>query len=134
MNLRQYSPIWNLILIVLVMYGVHKTVFYFFSIHTAAFYYSLETVYLFFLLSALVVFFIVLKIKERNFDQIGMTFMLLTSIKTVFSYIMLRPVLKLVPPESPIEKNNFFMTFVVFLLIETLLTIRILNQKGQNSK
>lgn len=134
MNLKKYRPIWNLILAVIGIYGIHKMVFYYFSVTTSGFYYSIEIIYLFFFVCSLLVFLILLYIRERNFDQIGLTFMAVTSVKMIFSYIMFRPVLKLIPVSSQIEKNNYFMTFVVFLLIETLLTIRILNEKRQNSK
>jgi hypothetical protein len=99
-----------------------------------SFYYSLETLYGFFLFLSLIVVLILLKINDRNFDQIGMTFLAVTSIKMILSYVALRPVLNLVPTASTIEKNSFFMIFVVFLSIETLITIRILNENGQNSK
>jgi hypothetical protein len=133
MNLIKYRPIWTLLISVILIYGLHKTAFYFFLIDTKSFYYSIETLYGFFLCLSLIVILILLKIKKRNFDQIGIAFLAITSIKMVLSYVALRPVLNSVPTASPIEKNSFFMIFVVFLTIETLITIRILNEKDQNS-
>ena len=130
MNLKKYRPILTLLISVILIYGLHKTGFYFFLIDTTSFYYSIETLYGFFLFLSLIVVLILLKIKERNFDQIGMTFLAVTSIKMILSYVALQPVLNLVPPASTIEKNNFFMIFVVFLAIETLITIGILNDNG----
>jgi hypothetical protein len=130
MNLKKYRPILTLLISVILIYGLHKTGFYFFLIDTTSFYYSIETLYVFFLFLSLIVVLILLKIKERNFDQIGMTFLAVTSIKMILSYVALQPVLNLVPPASTIEKNNFFMIFVVFLAIETLITIGILNDNG----
>jgi hypothetical protein len=134
MNLNKYRPIWTLLISAILIYGLHKMAFYFFLIDTNSFYYSLETLYGFFLFLSLIVVLILLKINDRNFDQIGMTFLAVTSIKMILSYVALRPVLNLVPTASTIEKNSFFMIFVVFLSIETLITIRILNENGQNSK
>jgi hypothetical protein len=67
--------------------------------------------------------------KEKNIDSVGQTFLLVTSIKMALAYVLLHPILqntsKLITP----EKSNFFLIFAVFLTIETLVTIRMLNKK-----
>jgi hypothetical protein len=45
------------------------------------------------------------------------------------SFMFLRPILNLDLPKTPVEKINFFAIFIYFLVIETLITIRILNNK-----
>jgi hypothetical protein len=70
-----------------------------------------------------------LKVKERSFDNIGMSFLLSTSVKMIFCYLILRPLLQVSSHNITIEKKNFFMIFILFLAIETVLTIRILNEK-----
>jgi hypothetical protein len=45
------------------------------------------------------------------------------------AYIFVKPILNLNLPKTPIEKINFFVIFIYFLAIETLVTIRILNNK-----
>ena len=93
----------------------------------ADFYYSIPLLYgLFFLLSA-VILIIVTKISEKNFDNTGMVFMIATSIKMVVAFFLVRPILPL--EDNKIEKINFFIIFILFLLIETILVAKILNKK-----
>ena len=93
----------------------------------ADFYYSIPRLYgLFFLLSA-VILIIVTKISEKNFDNTGMVFMIATSIKMVVAFFLVRPILPL--EDNKIEKINFFIIFILFLLIETILVAKILNKK-----
>jgi predicted transporter len=93
----------------------------------ADFYYSIPLLYgLFFMLSA-VILIIVTKISEKNFDNTGMVFMIATSIKMVVAFFLVRPILPL--EDNKIEKINFFIIFILFLLIETILVAKILNKK-----
>ncbi|WP_396209531.1 hypothetical protein [Flavobacterium sp.] len=93
----------------------------------ANFYYSIPLLYgLFFMLSAAILI-IVTKISEKNFDNTGMVFMIATSIKMVVAYFLVRPILLI--EDNKIEKINFFIIFILFLLIETILVAKILNKK-----
>lgn len=112
---------------------LHQFVFYFFTIKTESFYYSPEILYVLFSAASFIVILIVLKIKEKNFDSVGMAFLVITSIKMVFSYVILRPILSKTVATNGVEKTNFFVMFVVFLAIETVVTIRILNEKHKNT-
>jgi hypothetical protein len=56
-----------------------------------------------------------------------MVFMIATSIKMGIAYFLVRPILHVEP--NKIEKINFFAVFVLFLLLETLFTAKILNKK-----
>jgi hypothetical protein len=67
--------------------------------------------------------------KEKNIDSVGQTFLLLTSIKMVVAYVLLHPILQSTNQLLTAEKVNFFITFALFLTIETVVTIRILNKK-----
>lgn len=129
MILKNYKSFLFLFLSVVVAYVLHKLVFYFFKINQGAFYYSLEKLYSIFFILSLTILLILLKIKERNFDQLGMSFLLLTSIKTIFYYLLLKPILKMSHHEAATEKTNFFILFIIFLTIETVVTIRILSEK-----
>jgi hypothetical protein len=66
--------------------------------------------------------------KEKNIDSVGQTFLLLTSIKMIIAFILLHPILQSTNQLMTPEKMNFFFTFAVFLAIETIVTIRILNK------
>lgn len=129
MFLKNYKTYLFLVVSVLVVYVIHQLVFYFFKINPNAFYYSLEKLYAIFFSFSFIIISILLKIKERNFDQVGMSFLLLTTIKIGFYYLLLKPILKISHYDITLEKMNFFVMFVLFLAIETIVTIRILSEK-----
>jgi hypothetical protein len=110
-------------------YIVHKIVFHFLVIDDQDFYYALETLYAVFYVLSLIVFIILLKVKEKSFDNVGMSFLLSTSVKMIFCFLLLKPILKNASGENTLEKMNFFVIFMLFLAIETILTIRLLNEK-----
>ena len=129
MNLKNYNPLLSLIILVALAYGLHRGAFYLFDFRDATFHYSLETLYALFLGLSVIVFLVMLKVKERSFDNVGMSFMLTTSAKMIVCFLILRPILQTTTENNAIEKKNFFMMFILFLAIETVLTIRILNEK-----
>jgi hypothetical protein len=129
MSLKNYRPLFNLVFLAGVVYLIHKLIFYFFRINQELFFYSIETLYLLFLAFSFVVFLILLKVKERSFDNVGMSFLLTTSLKMILCYLVLKPILKISSHDTTTEKVNFFVMFVLFLTMETVLTIRILNEK-----
>ncbi|MFV5690773.1 hypothetical protein ACM55K_01970 [Flavobacterium sp. LT1R49] len=129
MNLQNYKPLLNLVLLAVLAYILHKIVFYVLNINDSAFHYTLETLYVLFLGLSTIVFIVLLKVRERSFDNVGMSFLLGTSVKMIFCYLILRPLLQVSAQNNTIERKNFFMMFILFLAIETILTIRILNEK-----
>ena len=94
MNLKNYKPLISLALLITVVYILHKIIFYSFNIDDAPFHYSIEELYMLFSVLSAVVLFVLLKVKERSFDNVGMSFLLSTSIKMVVCYLILRPVLQ----------------------------------------
>jgi hypothetical protein len=131
MNFKKFSPFLNLLSLVLVIYVIHSFIFYLFNIDTNTFHYSLEALYLFFFLLSTIIFKVLVMVKEKSFDNVGMSFLLVTSVKVIFCYLIVRPLLNISKPNSPIEKANFFVLFIVFLAIETLFTIRLVNENEQ---
>jgi hypothetical protein len=129
MNLKKWLPFLTLMGISFLLYVIHKLVFYSCNISQELFHYSLETLYLFFFVLSAVIFKVLLIIKEKSFDNVGMSFLLATSIKMVFCYLILRPLLQIPKTNNPTERINFFILFIVFLIIETLFTIRLVNEK-----
>jgi hypothetical protein len=119
----------KLIFVALPIFIIHVLLFNanLITVKEADFYYSIPQLYgLFFMLSA-VILIIVTKISEKNFDNTGMVFMIATSIKMVVAFFLVRPILPL--EDNKIEKINFFIIFILFLLIETILVAKILNKK-----
>lgn len=129
MILKKYQSILILLTSVVVVYVLHKLFFYVFKINQEIFYYSLEKLYGMFLMLSVVLIFILIRIKERSFDQLGMSFLLLTTSKIILYYLLLKPILNSSSSDVATEKMNFFALFIVFLTIETVLTIRMLNEK-----
>ena len=129
MDLKNYKPLLYILFFAVAAYLVHKMIFSALKIEEAHFYYSLETLYVLFFALSISIMFVILKVKERSFDNVGMSFLIVTSLKMVFCYLVLRPLLQLSNSSDPTEKINFFILFIVFLIIDTLFTIRLLNEK-----
>ena len=129
MLLENYKPILHLFFFALPTYILHKAVFIFFDIPNQNFHYSLESLYLIFFSFSTLFFIGLLKYGTKNFDTIGMMFMMGTLIQMFFCYLVLRPILNDKIQNVSVEKTNFFITFILFLLFETLLTVRLLNEK-----
>ena len=126
---NSFATLKKLIFVALPIFIIHESLFNvnLITAKEADFYYSIPLLYgLFFLLSA-VILIIVTKISEKNFDNTGMVFMIATSIKMVVAYFLVRPILLI--EDNKIEKINFFIIFILFLLIETILVAKILNKK-----
>lgn len=129
MLVKSYKPILYLFFFALVACVVHKALFLVLDINAQNFYYSIEFLYLiFFGLSALL-YLILLIVKKKNFEVIGMAFLFGTFTQMLVGYLILRPILENKSGEVMVEKINFFITFILFLLFETLLTVRLLNEK-----
>lgn len=94
-----------------------------------SFYYSTSFLFGIYFLMATSIVLILNFIKKINLDYVGYSFLILTFIKMIVAYFIIRPVLVSTGKSYIIDKANFFILFIYFLLIETLLTIRILNNK-----
>ncbi|PKB16772.1 hypothetical protein [Flavobacterium sp. 5] len=129
MNFKKLYPFLTLAGVSGGLYLIHKMVFSIFTIKYDQFYYSLETLYLIFFFLSAIIFRVLLTIKEKSFDNVGMSFLLATSVKMIFCYLILRPLLQMPKSINPAERINFLVLFIVFLTIETLFTIRLVNEK-----
>ncbi len=118
-----------IVIVSVVMFFINGYILSFIHADLATFYYQLSTLYIVFTISSIVIIGILMFIKSKNLDIVGMSFLVLTSIKMVFCYVLVRPILSLSANEMSIQKMNFFVIFILFLAIETIVTIRILNNK-----
>jgi len=125
----QYKPFLEVFAAAVCGYIIHKIAFQFCEGFVSTFYHPLETLYGFFTLCSIIIIFILIQVKRKNIDSVGQTFMLLTCGKMVLCYAMLHPILKSESENMQSEKMNFFLIFALFLTIETVVTIRILNRK-----
>lgn len=131
MNLKKYQPILEVLFLSVVVYLVHKLVFFVNDSNPKFqnFHFPIEVVYGFFSLCSVVILLVLINVKEKNIDNVGYTFLLVTFIKMAVSYAVLSPILNSGNPNIRIEKLNFFIIFAMFLTIETIVTARILNNK-----
>jgi len=133
MSFKTFNPFLGLFSIVFLIYIVHKLVFFAFNVNDGSFFYSLEILYLFFFVLSIIIVKVVLIVKEKSFDNVGMSFLLATSIKMIICYLILRPLLQLPKTNSATERINFFILFTVFLAIETVFTIRLVNENQKST-
>lgn len=99
-----------------------------FSQNFKLFRHSLETIYITICSFTVAILVTLLIVNSRNKDIVGLTFLLITSTKAgvllfVFSDIVASS------NKNTVERINFFTVFILFLAIETLITIRLLNKK-----
>lgn len=130
MSREDIKVLSRLMLAIAVFYCIHKVLFSFFGLDTTNFEYSLLQLYLFFAVFSIAIIILLLKVRQKNLDIVGNTFLLVTSVKMVVCYVFGRPILKNITQENPLEKWNFFTLFVLFLILETIVTIGILNKKA----
>lgn len=99
-----------------------------FSANFALYQFSLESIYLIFSLFSVAILITLLIVNRKNKDVVGMTFLLITSFKTAVCYFIFSDIIHSAN-KNKIERINFFVVFILFLTIETLITIRLLNKK-----
>lgn len=91
------------------------------------FHFPIAFLFLLFFVFSNLILFIVKKVSEKSFDNTGMVFMMATFVKTGIVYFIIKPILSI--PNNQIEKTNCLIVFMCFLVIETIITIGILNKK-----
>jgi hypothetical protein len=134
MNLKKYQPLLEVTLLSSLVYLAHKLVFFLNENNPKLqnFHFPIEVLYGFFSVCSLLIIFILIKVNQKNIDNVGYTFLLVTCIKMALSYVVLSPILNSGSSNVKFEKLNFFIIFALFLTIETIITVRILNNKQQN--
>lgn len=135
MALKKYQPILEISLISVVVYALHKLLFFLnenSKFHN--FYFPIEVIYLFFFCCSIIILLILIKVKEKNIDNVGSVFLLVTCIKMAISYALLYPISHSGNQNVKTEKFDFFIIFALFLTIETIVTIRLLNNNQQITK
>jgi hypothetical protein len=131
MDFKKYKPIFTVFSISIAAFVAHKIAFYLFADQylETSFSYSLLLLYVGFCISSVLLLLILIIINQTNIDNVGYTFLLLTSIKAAVAYFFSQPILNSTLPTAGLEKTNFFIVFMLFLAIETIVTIGILNNK-----
>lgn len=135
MALKKYQPLLEILLISIMVYALHK-LFFFLKENDKFqnFHFPIELIYLFFFGCSIIILSILIKVKEKNIDNVGSVFLLITCVKMAISYALLYPIIHSGNQDVKTEKINFFIIFFLFLTIETIVTIRLLNNNQQITK
>lgn len=99
-----------------------------FSQNFELFSHSLETIYTVLCIFSVIILVILLIVNSRNKDVVGLTYLLITSIKAGILFFIFSDIISS-SNKNTVERINFFIVFILFLAIETLITIRLLNKK-----
>ena len=129
MKLKNFRPIVEIIILCIIAFLVHWSVFYFFfPSEETKFQYSLLEVYSFFSICALLITAVSIVVRKFSIDNVGQAFLLTTFIEMLLCFAVFYQELNTHENTSS-EKANFIIVFLLFLAIETIVTIRILNKK-----
>jgi len=131
MKRLEFKLLVNMFLFSLFLYGIHKFLFIQFLAQSllTKFAYSLELLYGFFFLASVLIVSVLFLIRKKNLDNVGFTFLFLTFAKLAIAFYFMQSIIKVKGIQQPTEKINFFVIFILFLAIETVVAVRILNNK-----
>jgi hypothetical protein len=131
MSHKKLHPVLLVVLASVIGYTFHKVLFYFLvpQKFEAAFVYSVEMLFAFFAVSSALIVSTLNFIGKKSINNVGYSYLLLTTLKMGVAYFFLKPILSFDLPKTAVEKTNFFLIFIYFLIVETVVTIRILNKK-----
>jgi hypothetical protein len=129
MKLQNYKIFLKLFGMIFLAYLLHKWVFFYFNIDAADFKLGLEKLYLIFSLFAIFATLVLLRIKIKNFDQVGMVFLWVSMVKFGMAFLVAKPLLFSKQSSISFEKNNFLIVFMLFLAIETIIAIQLVSRK-----
>ncbi|MFC7774813.1 hypothetical protein ACFQY1_13145 [Flavobacterium sp. GCM10027622] len=110
----------------LVVYTVQKILFKILNVDTASFQINLEIIHAIMLVFSLIIMIILNVVFKKNKDVVGMTFLLITSIKVCLIYVI--GSYFILDSGNAIEKWNFYGLFVLYLGLETFFTAQRLNR------
>ena len=130
MTIAQFRPVLEIMVLSVLAFLAHWMVFHFaMPAVENTFHYPLVTVYVFFTVCAVLITLTSIVIRQVNIDVVGQAFLLTTFIKMFICFGVFYPKLNAEDENDKTELTNFIIVFLLFLAIETFVTIRILNKK-----
>lgn len=129
MKIKDFLPVlWGTI-IPAMAFLLHKVIFYFFfNGFEKQFIFPLHVIYGFFTACCILITAVSVFIKKHSIHSVGQFFMLLTFIEIALCFGVFYSGLSSPGISISFEKSNFIIVFLLFLAIETILTIRLLNK------
>lgn len=130
MKLQVFKTVILTLLIAVVLFFGNKLILQTdsFNQNFELFSHSLETIYAICCAFSVVILVTLLIVNSKNKDVVGLTFLLITSIKAGIILFVFSDIIGS-SNKNTVERINFFVVFILFLTIETLITIRLLNKK-----
>lgn len=127
----EYKLLLKMLISAVIVYGIHKLLFsqILASGTEEKFIYSLELLYCFFFFASILISLVLFGVSKKNINNVGFTFLFLTILKMGIAFFFLQPILKAAATQMSLEKKNFLVIFLIFLTIETVVAIKILNNK-----
>lgn len=131
MILEKFKYLGFLLGAISICYLIHKMIFFIFNLelNLNKFNFSLEELYFLFTILSLLITSISIFIKQKNIDLVGNVFVLITSIKLIGCFLFIQPYVSNKTFNNSLEKWNYFSLFLLFLILETSITVFILNKK-----
>jgi hypothetical protein len=131
MKRLEFKLFASILLFSVVLYGIHKFLFFQFLAQSlqSKFIYSLELLYGYFFMASVIIVSVLVFIRKKNLDNVGFTFLFLTVTKMGIAFFFMQAILNSEGIHQPTEKMSFFAIFILFLTIETVMAVRILNNK-----
>jgi len=128
---KKYSLVVLVLIISFLAYFIHKGIIYFLGLSDvfSSFNTSIELLYFVLGFVATLITFVLVLVKEKDYNQIGMAFLGLITLKMIVVYFVFKPTIPKDVEGTNYEKINFIVLFIAFLLIETIMAARILNTK-----
>ncbi len=100
----------------------------FFQKTLQSYHFTLESTYLFFAGFLVIITTTTHIINQKNKDIVGLVYLLITGVKLILTYILFKSAIDSSNKNTE-ERLMIFGLFILFLLIETVSTIRLLNKK-----
>jgi hypothetical protein len=101
---------------------------FFFQKVLHSFHFTLESIYLFFSLFLIIITTTSHIVYQKNKDIVGLIYLFNTGVKLVLTYILFHSAIDS-NNKNTVERLTLFAIFILFLSIETVSTIRLLNKK-----
>lgn len=125
-NMAKYKAILIMTVCAVILYGANHLILtqpYFEGIE-----YDISQTYVFFWLCAALILFVVHVVHAKSPDNAGYVFMGVTLLQMAAAYFKVKHLLGNDSTVATYERVNFFIVFILFLAIETILSIRLLNK------
>lgn len=123
------KDLFQFVIFFTISYVLHYLVLTLLNIDVTTFYYSVAIIYLFFALFSLAIVWATVKINDFYETYVGMVFIAAISLKMVFGYLVLRPVLALETPASVLEKKNILIVLLASVAIDVFFAVKTINKK-----